>query len=95
MAEPTPTNGTKITLAVLNNNILHLTNDVAALRADVCAKQKDQETRLRVIEGWGATAQEKWRQHEEDHKGENVKNWAADIIGTIAAAVAGILVGKP
>lgn len=94
-AAETPPNGTRVTLAILNANLLHLTQEVQAMRLDLCQKLADHEQRLREAEGWTHTSRERWRQHEEDHKTLNVKNTAWDIIGSLAAAITGIVVGKP
>lgn len=91
----TPSNGTRVTIAILNANILALTREVEALRTDLCARLADHEGRIRQAENWNNTSQERWRRHEDDHKSLNAKNWAADIIGSVAAALTGILVGRP
>ena len=94
MSDPPDNNG-RVTLAILNANLLHLTAEVQSLRSDMCAKVNDCEMRMRQVEKWSSTSEERWRRHEDDHDTLNTKNTALDIIGSLAAAVAGILIGKP
>jgi len=81
-------------MAILNANVMHLANEVSLLRTEVCARLNDHESRMRAIEAWDVTSQEKWRTHEEDHKDINKQRWAADVIGSVAAALASIFVVK-
>jgi len=81
-------------MAVLNANVLHLAREVRDLKETVCADLNDKEKRLRDAEKWGETSKERWRQHEEDHKTLSVKNWALDIVGSVAAFVGASLLGK-
>lgn len=91
---PHDTNG-RITLAVLNANVLHLTNEIAAMRTELCAKLNDHEARIRQTEKWSGTSEERWRRHEEDHEALGTKNLFLDILGSVAAAIAGIVISKP
>lgn len=84
----------KVTLAVLNNNVVHLTNAVNALREDVCKKQADVEGRLRGVEAWKTTSEERWKQHEKDHVELDIKKWLGDAIALVSAAAIGVFV-KP
>ena len=84
----------RVTMAVLNNNVLHLTNEVKALREDVCRQQVDHENRLREVEAWSTTSRERWTQHERDHTDLNLKKWAGDLLALITAAAIGVFV-KP
>jgi hypothetical protein len=94
---PTPPDGvnSRITLAVLNANLLYLTNEVRALRIELCTRLEDHEKRMRDVERWNQTSMERWRVHEDDHEDLNRKNWAADIIGSAAAFVGAVFLGKP
>jgi hypothetical protein len=53
------------------------------------------ESRLRSTEDWCSRSRERWEQHEKEHKDLNVKKWAADIIGSVAAMIVGITVRPP
>lgn len=95
MPEQTPPNGTRITLAVLNANVLHLAQEQRETRETICAQLRDHEARLRAAENWNTQSQERWRSHEDDHRALSAKNWAADIIGSLGALIGGIFVGRP
>lgn len=84
----------KVTLAVLNNNVVHLTDEVRALRVDLCKRQDDQESRLRGVEAWKTTSEERWKQHERDHTELDIKKWLGDAIALVSAAAIGVFV-KP
>jgi hypothetical protein len=77
------TDNGKVTLAILNTNLLHLTNEVKALRDDICTDVRDHETRLRSVEFWRTTSQEKWDAHAEVHRSLTVKQWTVDVIGAM------------
>ena len=84
----------RVTLAVLNTNVLHLTRAVDLLKAEVCKRADDQETRLRGVEAWKTTSEERWKQHERDHVELDVKKWLGDAIALVTAAAIGVFV-KP
>ena len=95
MADSPEPNNNRVTLAIINTNLLHLTEEVKDLRVEVCQKQADHETRLRSVENWCSTTVERWTRHDREHADLNAKKWTADVIGTIAAALAGIFVKSP
>jgi hypothetical protein len=94
MADTPPDNNHRITNAIINQNVLHLKEDLAAFRKEMCARLEDHEKRMRDVERWNQTSMERWRVHEDDHKDLNKKNWAADIIGSIVAFAGAVFLGK-
>lgn len=50
MTDTTRPNNSRVTLAVLQRDILHLTEQVEAMRGDVCGRLDDHEDRIRVNE---------------------------------------------
>lgn len=91
---PDTDNG-KVTLALLNNNILHISRRLDELCAEMVQARADHESRIRELEAWQRTTQERWRQHEVEHQDMAVKNRIAEAVTAGVAALVGIFVKVP
>ena len=78
-AKPNSTNG-RVTLAVLQNDIAHLTDEVRGYRAETKELVQDHEDRLRTLEG--SNRQGLWRD-------------LGVLFAAIGAGIAGVFVNKP
>lgn len=97
--EAIPENG-RVTLAVIRNDILHLTTSVTALAASVTALAIElhqvcvrYEERLGNLELWKAGRIVKWDDHEKEHERESLVLKAWTLIGSAIAAVVASIVG--
>lgn len=94
-----PNNGGRVTLAVLQNEMQHMRQDVSEMRQEmkylsghIAQVANDQLTRITAIETWRDG-------HKEEHKKESSnQRWFAGILATVESAiafVASVWAGQP
>jgi len=90
----------RVTLAVIRNDILHLTTSIAALAASVTSLAVElhqvctrYEERLGDLEIWKAGRIIRWDDHEKEHERESVVLKAWSLIGSAIATVVASIVG--
>ena len=93
----TDTPNGRVTLAVLQRDILHLTDEVRQMSEAILREHRDHETRVRVLEEVSHRASQ-WRnehhsEHEELRGKTRVGDWIA-YVAAAAAAAAGVFVDK-
>jgi hypothetical protein len=92
VSEPNNGNGAKdkVTLAVVQNEIVHLRADIQGFRSEVQTWRIAQELKVDNLDRWCTTSQERWTAHKQEHERENavLKVWAA-----ISAAIGGAVGG--
>lgn len=85
----------RVTLAVLQNDVLHLTARVEMMHGDVLAFQREERERLGEVEAHAVRCQERWEGHEAEHEDLRAKRWLADAVqaaGVVLAGVVGVFV---
>jgi len=88
-----PNNG-KVSMAVLKNEIGHLTEAVQALQKEVRGWTTMCDSRVRELEQYREGSEERWAGHKELHKTERGVLGVASLIGNAIAGVVGIFVNK-
>lgn len=88
MSEP-EANG-RVTLALVQQSIVNLSEQVEALSQRVITRQDEHERRLRAAEDWCTKSAEKWEGHAETHKTERGIAAGAIALGTTVASAIGV-----
>lgn len=88
-----PDNG-KVTLALIGLKQDQTTAEIKALREDFKQWAADCDHRVKAVESWCTTSQERWRQHEKDHEDISRKNTIGDWVAYIGAALAAVIGAK-
>lgn len=86
-----PGENERVTLAVLQNDVLHLTARVELLHGDVLAFQRVERKRLAAVEAHTVRCQERWEGHEVEHETLRTKRWLADAVQAVGVVVAGMV----
>ena len=95
----TPESNGRVTLAIIQKDIGHLSDDVEELSADVRRACDNYEKRIAALEVWSVGRQVKWDEHDKQHERETLalKMWSALVAGAAAliASLIGIFGKKP
>jgi hypothetical protein len=83
----------RITLAVIRNDITHLTATVAELAAELRRVCENYEDRLSDLETWQASRITRWEEHDKEHERESLALKAWSTIGSAIAAVLASIIG--
>lgn len=96
----------RVTMAVLNNEVQHMRQDMAEMRQElkylsghIAQIANDQLKRINDLEKCDSAREERWTAHREEHTREAKNQYTfATVLSTVTSAISGIvatLVGKP
>lgn len=84
----------RVTLAVVRNDLKHLTQLVEQMREESRGRAAGCTARITELERWQVRTDERWESHKGEHWRQNTALGVASTVESIVAAVVGVFVSR-